>query len=284
MSKVWMITGASRGIGLAIARAALKAGHQVVATARKPQQVTQALPGHGERLLAVQLDLTRPERAGAAVDEAVDRFGNIDVLVNNAGYGQLGWFENVSEKQIREQFETNVFGTMSVTRAVLPVMRSRHAGHIFTYSSVAGQVTFPGASVYAASKFALEGWMEGLAQEVKPLGISATLIEPGYFRSDFLEPNSIAYGEQNIADYAESTAAFTAFHDQINRRQMGDPDKLAQLMLELADMAEPPLRFAAGSDAVQYIGAKIEALRSGLETFAELSRSTDYPAGTDANS
>jgi NAD(P)-dependent dehydrogenase (short-subunit alcohol dehydrogenase family) len=277
MSKVWMITGASRGIGLAIARAALDAGHHVVATARRPEQIEQALPGYGERLLALRLDLTHPEEAGGTVDRAMQRFGRIDVLVNNAGYGQLGWFENVSDRQIRDQFETNVFGTMNVTRAVLPVMRAQHTGHIFTYSSVAGLVVFPGASVYAASKFALEGWMEGLAQEVKPLGIAITLIEPGYFRSDFLEPNSIAYGEASIVDYAAATAAFEAFHDQMNRHQIGDPDKLGKLMLQLADMPEPPLRFAAGSDAVHYIGAKIDALRRGLDGSRALSNSTDYP-------
>jgi NAD(P)-dependent dehydrogenase (short-subunit alcohol dehydrogenase family) len=279
MSKVWMITGASRGLGLAIARAALEAGHQVVATARQPEQIKAALPGYGERLLALPLDLTRSEQAGAVVARAMQGFGRIDVLVNNAGYGQLGWFENVSDKQVRDQFETNVFGTMNITRAVLPVMRAQRAGHVFTYSSVGGLVVFPGASVYSASKFALEGWMEGLAQEVKPLGIAATIVEPGYFRSDFLASNSVAYGEQDLADYAEASAAFKKFHDQVNKRQMGDPEKLAQLMLQLAAMAEPPLRFAAGSDAVQYIGGKIEALRSGLEACAELSTSTDYPAG-----
>jgi NAD(P)-dependent dehydrogenase (short-subunit alcohol dehydrogenase family) len=279
MSKVWMITGASRGIGLALARATLEAGHRVVATARNPEQVESALPGYGERLLALMLDLTKAGQAAACVGRVMESFGRIDVLVNNAGYGQVGWFENISEQQIRDQFETNVFGTMNVTRAVLPVMRAQRAGQIFTFSSVGGLVAFAGTSAYSASKFALEGWMESLAQEVKPLGIAATIIEPGYFRSDFLATTSLAYAEQDIADYAEASAGFKAYHDGVNHRQMGDPDKLSKIMLELSDMPEPPLRFVAGSDAFGLIEAKIEAMGNSLQQFAALTKSTDYPSG-----
>lgn len=275
MSKVWMITGASRGIGLEIAREALRAGHQVVATARRPEQVSEALAEHGDRLLAVSLDVTQQEQAQGAVDAARQKFGRIDVLVNNAGYGQIGWFENTSDRQIRDQFETNVFGSMNVTRAVLPLMRAQRSGHIFAYSSIAGILAFPGSSVYSASKFAVEGWMEGLAQEIKPLGIAATIIEPGFFRTDFLDTRSVAYGEYDVADYAEAAAAFKQWHDEKNHQQLGDPAKLGATMLTLADMSEPPLRFAAGSDAVEFVLSKADSLRVELEKFKGLSVSTD---------
>jgi len=278
MSKVWMITGASRGIGLETARAALSAGHCVVATARNPEQVSKALPGYPDRLLAVRLDVTQQEQATAAVDAAMQKFGRIDVLVNNAGYGQIGWFENTSDRQIRNQFETNVFGSMNVTRAVLPHMRTQRSGHIFTYSSIAGILAFPGSSVYSASKFAVEGWMEGLAQEVKPLGIAATIIEPGFFRTDFLDTRSVAYGEYDIQDYSEAAAAFKKWHDEHNHQQLGDPAKLGAVMLKLADMPEPPLRFAAGSDAVGFVIGKADALRTGAEALKTLSVSTDGTA------
>lgn len=272
-----MITGASRGIGLEIARAALGAGHQVVATARRPERALKALPEHGERLVAAPLDVTKPEQAQAAVEVAKQKFGRIDVLVNNAGYGQIGWFENTSDRQIRDQFETNVFGSMNVTRAVLPLMREQRSGHIFTYSSIAGVLAFPGSSVYSASKFAVEGWMEGLAQELKPLGIAATIVEPGFFRTDFLDTSSIAYGEYDVADYAEASAAFKKWHDEKNHQQLGDPAKLGAAMLKLAEMPQPPLRFAAGSDAVGLVLSKADSLRAEVEQLRELSVSTDGP-------
>jgi NAD(P)-dependent dehydrogenase (short-subunit alcohol dehydrogenase family) len=275
MSKVWMITGASRGIGLEIARAALGAGHQVVATARQPEQVLNALGEHSGRLLAVPLDVTQPEQAQAAVEAAKQQFWRIDVLVNNAGYGQIGWFENTSDKQIRDQFETNVFGSMNVTRAVLPLMRAQRSGHIFTYSSIAGVLAFAGSSIYSASKFAVEGWMEGLAQEVKPLGIVATIIEPGFFRTDFLDTSSVGYGEYDVADYAEASAVFRKWHDEKNHQQPGDPAKLGAAMLTLAEMPQPPLRFAAGSDAVEFVLSKADSLRAEVEKLKGLSVSTD---------
>jgi NAD(P)-dependent dehydrogenase (short-subunit alcohol dehydrogenase family) len=276
MSKVWMITGASRGIGLAIARAVLDAGHQVVATARRPEQLQAVLGGYGDRVLVVELDVTQPGQAESVVAAASAKFGRIDVLVNNAGYGQIGWFENTSHRQIERQFETNVFGTMHVTRAALPMMRAQRSGHVFTVSSVAGVLAFPGSSVYSASKFALEGWMEGLAQEVKPLGINATLIEPGFFRTDFLDTTSIAYGEHDIGDYAEESAKFKAWHDDKNHDQLGDPAKLGTVMLKLAEAAQPPVRFAAGSDAIELVVAKAESLRATAEQWRELSVSTDH--------
>ena len=241
MSKVWFITGASRGLGLEIARTLLDAGHQVVATARRPDQIETALSGYGDQLLAIALDVTQPAQAEAAVAATKDRFGRIDVLVNNAGYGQLGWFENVSDEQVRAQFEVNLFGAMNVTRAVLPVMREQRSGHVFTVSSVSGLVSVPGATIYAGSKFAVEGWMEGLVGELKPLGIKATTIEPGFFRTDFLDSSSVNYGAHDLPEYAEVSAKFRAWHDEMNHQQVGDPAKLGVLLMNVATWTSPRL-------------------------------------------
>jgi NAD(P)-dependent dehydrogenase (short-subunit alcohol dehydrogenase family) len=275
MSKIWMITGAARGLGLAIAKAALEAGHSVVATARNPSHVEAALTGYGDRVLAVALDVTKPAQAEAAVDAAKKHFGRIDVLVNNAGYGQLGWFENTTPDQIQRQFDTNVFGAMHVTRAVLPLLRAQRGGHVFTISSIAGLIAVAGSSIYAASKFAVEGWMEGLAQELKPLGIGATLVEPGFFKTDFLDSSSVTYGELNIPDYADQTAQFKGWHDNMNHEQVGDPAKLGAALLKLASAKSVPVRFAAGSDAYDVALGKFAALRSEAESLEALSKSTD---------
>jgi NAD(P)-dependent dehydrogenase (short-subunit alcohol dehydrogenase family) len=278
MSKVWLITGANRGIGLGIARAVLEAGHKVVATARKPEQIEAALGGDDNRLLAVALDITQPVQAADAIAKAKAKFGRIDVLVNNAGYGQLGWFENTSADQIFRQFETNVFGSMHVTRAVLPTMREQRSGHVFTISSIAGINSVAGGAIYSSSKFAVEGWMVGFAQEVRPLGIAATLIEPGFFNTDFLDNISVTYGEYDIPDYREAFTKFKQFHDDMNHRQVGDPLKLGKVMTELAEMKEPPVRFAAGSDSVALVLQVAENLRSQAEKYKSLSISTDRNA------
>lgn len=275
--KTWLITGANRGLGLEIARAVLAAGHNVVATARQQANLDAAL-GASERLLAVPLDVTKPEQAAAAVEAAKARFGTIDVLVNNAGFGQLGWFENISAEQIEAQFATNVFGAMHVTRAVLPTLRAQRTGYVFTITSVAGLIAVAGSSIYAASKFAVEGWMEGLAQELKPLGIHATAIEPGFFRTDFLDATSVNYGAENISDYAEASAKFEAWHDDMNHQQVGDPAKLGALLLQVAEMADPPARLAAGSDAAQVAVDKGQKLRGEAENWREFSASTDGDA------
>ncbi len=274
MKKVWFITGASRGIGAEIARTALKAGDYVVATARN-QKAIEASLGSSDHLLAVKLDITKPEEASAAVARAKEKFGRIDILVNNAGYGQLGWFETTSDKQIRNQFETNVFGAMHVTRAVLPLMREQHSGFIFTISSVSGIFGVAGSSTYSASKFAVEGWMEGLVQEVKPFGIRATIIEPGFFKSDFLDASSVSYGEIDVEDYRETITRFIEWHNNMNHQQVGDPAKLGQVLIQLSELENPPLRFAAGSDAAGVVLQKGESIRKEAEQYKELSASTD---------
>jgi len=284
MSKVWFITGANRGIGLGIARAALAAGDRVVATGRRLHALRQAFPEPRPQLLLAALDVTDEAQALAAVEQAQSAFGRIDVLVNNAGYGQLDHFEQIAAADIRRQFDTNVFGLMNVTRAVLPLMRRQRAGHVLNLSSMGGVLGFGGASVYCATKFAVEGFSESLAQELKPLGIHVTLVEPGFFRTDFLDASSVRYGQHVVADYAEAAAAQRAFFDQRNHRQAGDPDKLAAVLVQLAHQAEqarqaePPLRFAAGSDAVEAIGATLAERQREIERWRALSVSTDGAA------
>lgn len=284
MSKVWLITGASRGMGLEITRSLLEAGHRVVATARRPDAIKEALGADNENLLALALDVTDPAQGEAAASAAVAQFGRIDVLVNNAGYGQLGWFENLSEEQIQRQFDTNVFGAMHVTRAVLPYMRKQKAGHVFTVTSVAGLIAVAGSSIYGASKFAVEGWMEGLHQELAPLGIATTAIEPGFFKTDFLDSSSVSYGEKDIEEYAEASARFKAFHDEMNHQQLGDPAKLGLLLMKLAEMKETPVRLAAGSDAAEWVIKKGDSLREEATKWQEYSSSTDRDGARKADS
>lgn len=268
----WFVTGAARGLGAQIAKAALAAGHCVVATARQRSSIAL----EGERLLALDLDVTDAAQAHAAVQATVARFGRIDVLVNNAGYGQMGMFEEVSAAQVQAQFDTNVFGLMHVSRAVIPVMRAQRAGRIFNISSIGGiQGSYPGASVYCASKFAVEGFSEGLAQEVAPFGIGVTIVEPGFFRTDFLDAQSVRYGSTSVADYAAQSADSRATYSSFNHQQPGDPAKLAAVLLQLADHPAPPLRFAAGSDAVAVVDNKIATLRSQLQAWQALSVTTD---------
>lgn len=272
---VWFVTGSNRGLGLAISRAALNAGYRVVATSRHPDQVKRELASYGDRVLAVPLDVTHPEQAEAAVQAAKQSFGRIDVLVNNAGYGQLGWFEDTTDAQVRDQFEVNLFGSMNVARAVLPVMRAQHAGHIFQIASVAGQIAPAGSSTYSASKFAVEGWMEGLAAEIAPLGLRATIVEPGFFRTDFLDASSVKFAAGNVPDYATAAAKFRTWHQAMNHQQQGDPPRLGKALVQIAAMQDPPLRFAPGSDAVPLVFKKADALRQGAERMRILSNSTD---------
>lgn len=273
--KTWFITGASRGLGLEIARAALEAGDQVVATGRKPEQVEAGLAGSGERLLALKLDVTDQGSIEAAVDAASTRFGSIDVLVNNAGYGQLGAFEQLSVAAIERQFETNVFGVFAVTRAVLPVMRAQRSGHILTLSSIGGLVGFDGASIYCATKFALEGWSESLSLELAQFGIKTTVIEPGFFRTDFLDASSVSYDDIAISDYADYSAKRKAGLDEINHRQAGDPVKLGKAMVSLVASQDPPVRFAVGSDAYGVVTNRAATNRAEADTWRDLSVSTD---------
>jgi len=273
-NKVWFVTGASRGLGLEIVRTLLAEGYQVIATARNPKHVTEAL-GSPENLLAVKLDVTSAADAKDAVAKAIEKFGRIDVLVNNAGYGQLGWFEANSDEKIRNQIETNLFGSMNVTRQVLPVMRKQQSGHIFSVSSISGIQGFAGSSVYSASKFAVEGWMEALAGEIKPFGIQTTIIEPGFFRTDFLDSSSISHGDLEVEGYEKATEDFNSYISNMNHKQLGDPTKMGLALIELSESNAAPVRFAAGSDAYQVVTGKIATLTADSSEWKHLSVSTD---------
>jgi len=270
--KVWFITGAARGMGVDIAKAALAAGHAVVATARNTGTITAAL-GEDDDLLAVKLDVTRPADAKAAVRAAVDRFGRIDVLVNNAANFYAGFFEEISPEDFRAQVETTLFGPMNVTRAVLPIMRAQRSGLVVAISSTAGIVGQEFCTAYAASKFGVEGWIESLTPEVAPFGIRTMLVEPGFFRTELLTPESTNYSESSIDDYAERTEQTVAAWKGMNGRQRGDPAKLAEVLIHLARQAEPPLRFVAGADAVETVEQKAKNLLAQVDDYCDLSTS-----------
>jgi NAD(P)-dependent dehydrogenase (short-subunit alcohol dehydrogenase family) len=272
MSKVWFITGAGRGMGVDIARAALAAGDAVVATGRNTDTVSKAL-GFGNNLLVVKLDVTSPEDAQEAVKAAVDRFGHIDVLVNNAGNFFAGFFEEITPQDFRAQVETLFFGPINVTRAVLPVMRSQRSGLVVTISSTAGIRGGEFTSAYAASKFGVEGWMESLTPEVAPFGIRTMLVEPGFFRTELLTPESTNFAEPTIEDYAEKTRQTVTAWKGMNGLQGGDPAKFAKALLQLVSQDEPPLRWPAGADAVEEFEKKGQLLLAQANAYRELSSS-----------
>lgn len=279
--KIWFITGAGRGMGVDIAKAALAAGNAVVATGRNTDAVAKAV-GQADDLLVVTLDITDPASVQAAVDAAVERFGRIDVLVNNAGNFIAGFFEEMTPEQFRAQLETNLFGPLNVTRAVLPVMRSQRSGLVVTMSSTAGLVGGEFASAYAASKFALEGWMEALTPEVAPFGIRTMLVEPGFFRTELLTQESTSYAEPTIKDYAERTQQTITAWKGMNGQQGGDPAKLARALVQLAGQDEPPLRWVAGADAVATAEQKANDLLAQVAAHRELSSSLAHDATANA--
>ena len=276
MTNVWFITGAARGMGVDLARAALQAGHFVVATARDAAKVSAALGEH-TNLLPVSLDVTDADAAQAAVDAAVARFGRIDTLVNNAGNFYAGFFEEISDAQFRAQMETNFFGPLNVTRAVLPVMRDQRFGQVVTITSTAGIVGGAFCAAYAASKFALEGWMESLRFDLEPFGISTTVVEPGFFRTELLvEGASSIWPELSIDDYAERTAQTVQGWKSMNGQQGGDPAKLAEALVQIVALDEPPLRWIAGADAVAAVEQKAHELLAQADAHRELSSSLDH--------
>jgi NAD(P)-dependent dehydrogenase (short-subunit alcohol dehydrogenase family) len=273
--KVWFITGASRGFGLEVARAALLRGDEVIATARRPEGLSALLGAH-DGLLCLPLDVTDESQAIAAAAAGVERFGRIDVLLNNAGYGLLGAVEDASAAEIERQFQTNVFGLMKVTRAVLPHMRCACAGHVINLSSIGGFSSFPGWGIYCASKFAVEGLTEALAAEVAPLGIHVTAVQPGLFRTDFLDDSSMVRTAQASDAYAGTAGAMLALMASANHQQPGDPKKLAQALLRLADSPEPPVWLPLGSDSVAKVGERHRAVEQALAQWRDVAVSTDH--------
>jgi NAD(P)-dependent dehydrogenase (short-subunit alcohol dehydrogenase family) len=272
-NKVWLITGASSGIGLEITKAALAAGNKVIATGRNAEKVTKAFGESTDNLLVVQLDVTNPKEINTALDAAIEKFGTVDVLVNNAGSFYAGYFEELSQTQMERQFAVNVFGPMNVTRAVLPIMRSNKSGHIITVSSTAGLVGYELCTAYAGSKFALEGWMESLQLEVSQFGINTTIVNPGFFRTNLLEPSSTIWNELHIADYAERIAMLRPGWQAMSGTQGGDPAKLAAGLLTIASEVAPPKRWFAGADAIAETERKIKELQDQADAYRELSSS-----------
>jgi NAD(P)-dependent dehydrogenase (short-subunit alcohol dehydrogenase family) len=273
MSKVWFVTGAGRGLGIDIARKALAAGHSVVATGRNPDAVLKAIGAH-PNLLPVALDITDPKAATIAAKAAVDRFDHIDVLVNNAGNFYAGYFENISPDHFRAQMETNFFGPLNVTRAILPIMRRQRSGHVITVTSLAGLIGQEFVAAYAASKFALEGWMESLRFDLAPFGINTMVVEPGFFRTELLvEGASTIWPNLTVEDYAQRSVQTIAAWSGMNGQQGGDPAKLAAAIVSLSDSGELPLRFVAGADAMAAVETKLEVIRAQLDAHRDLSAS-----------
>src|SRR6202165_1831089 len=274
--KVWFITGASRGMGVDFAKAALAAGHAVVASGRDSDRLSKAL-GQSNDLLPVKLDVSSRADAEAAMRAAVDRFGRIDVLVNNAASFYAGYFEELTPEQFDRQLATSLIGPMNVTRAVFPVMRKQRSGHVISISSSAGLAAgFEFVSAYAASKFGLEGWMESLQAEVAPFGINTTVVNPGFFRTELLTEQSTNYAKPSIADYDERRGPLVEYWKAQNGQQPGDPAKLARALVTLASQQPPPRRFIAGADAIAGAEQKIADLKAQIEANRDLSTSLAF--------
>jgi NAD(P)-dependent dehydrogenase (short-subunit alcohol dehydrogenase family) len=273
--QIWFITGAGRGMGVDIAKAALAAGYSVVAAGRDTPAVARAV-GASDDLLVVKLDVTNLADAEAAARAAIDRFGRIDVLVNNAGNFKAGYFEELTPEQIEQQLAATLLGPMNVTRAILPIMRRQRSGHIITISSTAGLVGFEFGSAYAASKFGVEGWMESLRPEIAPFGIHTTIVNPGFFRTELLTKESTNYAELSIADYAGRTAEQLKWWQAQNGQQSGDPAKLANALITIASHEPPPARFIAGADAIATAEHQLAALKEQIDAYRDLSTSLAF--------
>jgi len=280
MSQRWLITGSSRGIGRALSEAVLNAGHRLVATAREPAQLADLVERHGEAVRIATLDVTDPVGAEAAVRVAVESFDGLDVLVNNAGYGNVNSVEDTELDDFRRQIETNLFGTIIVTKAAIPVMREQRSGHIIQFSSVGGRVGAPGRAPYSAAKWGVEGFSEALAREMDLIGVKVTVIEPGGFRTDFAGSSTLL--EEGRPEYDQVVGATARMQRTYDGRQSGDPARAAQVILQIAAMDRPPFRLPLGSDALKIIEqADLEKLEE-LKRWCELSRSTDFPIGDQA--
>jgi NAD(P)-dependent dehydrogenase (short-subunit alcohol dehydrogenase family) len=280
MSKVWLITGSSRGIGRSLAEAVLAAGHKLVGTARKPEQLSDLVQKYGKQMRAVALDVADAAAARSAIQEAVSTFGRLDVVVNNAGYGNLASIEDVTDEDFRAQIETNFFGVVNVTKAALPVLREQGSGHIIQISSIGGRAGSPGLSAYQSAKWAVEGFSEVLSKEVAPLGIKVTIVEPGGFRTDW-GGSSMTISTWR-AEYDQTLGLLTEWRRKHQGKERGNPAKAAEVILQVAEMQEPPLRLLLGSDAVYLAGLVAAQRAAGDEQWKELSLSTDYEGSASA--
>ena len=273
--RVWFITGASGGMGVAFSNAALEAGDAVVATGRRPDEIAR-MPGESDRLLVLRLDVTNGDAARAAAESAMAKFGRIDIVLNNAGASFKGYFEEMSPEQVEQQLAVNLLGPMNVTRAVLPIIRAQRSGHLIAISSGAGLIGFEYSSVYAASKAGLEGWMGALEQEVAPFGIRTTIVNPGWFRTGLASPESLIWPEHTVDDYAERSAAQRQWWSAQDGQQAGDPDKLAAALLAIVDEDPPPRRFIAGADVIALAERKIDELQAEIASHRDLSTSMTF--------
>ncbi|MFY1046298.1 oxidoreductase [Chryseobacterium sp. GP-SGM7] len=275
--KVWFVTGASKGLGLTLVRRLLNEGYSVAATSRNLSELKTAVNSESESFLPLEMDLINEKNVGEAIQKTVDYFGKIDVIVNNAGYGQLGTLEELTDEESRKNFDTNVFGSLNVIRKVMPHLRAQKRGSIINIASIGGLTgEFAGWGVYCSTKFAVVGFTEALAAEVKEFGINTTVVFPGYFRTDFLTGGSLRTPENEISDYTTARKLQIAHEQEINGNQPGDPEKAALAMIELAEMENPPVHLVLGSDAFQIAGNKLNALQNEISDFKTLSVSTDY--------
>ena len=274
--KVWFITGASRGFGLEISKAVLAAGDKLVATVRsKPQDLAAQLGNH-ENLAVVTLDITNEEQAQVAAKQAIDTFGRIDVLVNNAGYGLLSGVEEATAQEVKNNYEVNVFGLLNVTRAVLPYMRAQGSGHVINISSVGGLFGYVGWGIYGSTKFAVEGITEAMAQELAPLGIYATVVAPGFFRTEFLDHASLIKTSNEISDYEATVGAMRSFAANANKKQPGDPVKLAQAFVKLGHAEKPPVHLPLGNDTLAKFREKTAAFEKEITEWYDVITGTDH--------
>ena len=273
--KVWFITGSNSGFGRSLTEAVLAKGDKVVATTRHPEEIEDLVKQYPDTAKAVTLDITKADEISSAIDTALSTFSQVDVLVNNAGFGTLGAVEEIESEQVRKQFEVNCFGTLNLTKAMLPHFRQKKSGHILNVSSVGGFTSFPGTGIYCATKFAIEGYSEALAKEIMPLGIKLTLVEPGAFRTEFAG-DSLATPENTIDDYEETAHKFVKQQEQMSGEQPGDPDKAAQAMIKAVESDNPPMRLVLGEDALQATRKKIESFQKELEEWEEVTLSTSF--------
>jgi NAD(P)-dependent dehydrogenase (short-subunit alcohol dehydrogenase family) len=278
MQMTWFITGSSRGFGREIAKAALKRGDRVVATARKSDQLDDLLKEYGEQVLTFALDVTDSAAANRAIDAAINSFGSLDIVVNNAGYADSAPIEEMSEESFRDQIETNLFGVVNVTKAALPIFHQQRSGHFLQFSSIGGRVGgSPGLGAYQTAKFAVEGFSEVLNAEVKPLGIKVTIVEPGGFRTDW--GGSSMHTSTVGPDYEETVGAMNRFRESTVSTWRGDPMRAANILLDLVDLDEPPLRLLLGDGAVRSADKSSRERAAEAERWAEVSRSADFPEG-----
>lgn len=278
-SKVWLITGCSTGFGRSLAEAVLQGGDRVIATARNTDKLQDLIYRYPQQVCTLSLDVTNKDNIRSAISQAKDVYGRIDVLVNNAGYGSMGAIEEQSDEAIKRQFDTNLFGAINMMREVLPLMRSQRRGHILNISSVGGVVSMAGAGIYCSTKFALEAVSEALAQEVAPLGIKVTIVEPGAFRTDF-SGRSLSIPEQTMPDYAETSGKMMEWVQDVDGKQPGDPAKAAQAMIKVVNSENPPLRLALGEDAVDGINQKLESMKAELDAWKDVSMNTAFEGAT----